>query len=507
MTLTSQIDNCIRLAIRKSPFAPVLRKLLKRKPYEKALGMGRRFGWTTAAEWLLYGEGRYLLEDERFHKLFRENINTDIENEFLLTALRKVLLLSETDSLSSPYITRLVATLIIQTHYNEFVWYRSEEEITKINNLVAAINSDNELAPVYAKYSVLLLMFARLGQTKGLSFERHHLVLESLSDMPAEFERLTQAYFNEYAEEQELKKSVKQFGTISNQTSKEIARNYEEYLYPRWLTWEFPQTDSRIKSLSNHFKPDELDFTNGKFQVLVAGCGTGSKAIEYAIGYGERAKITAVDLSRASLAYATRMAKKYGVNNIEFIQMDLLDLPKLDITFDIVECTGVLHHMKDPVEGGLAIIERVKDNGLVHISLYSEPARKSIVRFRKKYDLESDVSNDDIRNMRLKMMLNDAGIIDEGLSLRWDFFDLNRCKDLLFHPLEHRYTVPQIESFLDALNIEFKGFEKPPIIRSQCWTRYPAKKDRMDIKKWHGFELRHPDAFGGLYEIWAMKSK
>jgi 2-polyprenyl-3-methyl-5-hydroxy-6-metoxy-1,4-benzoquinol methylase len=213
---------------------------------------------------------------------------------------------------------------------------------------------------------------------------------------------------------------------------------YEEYPYPRWIDWDFPQPRTRINKLSNYFSQNELAFVNRPYNVLVAGCGTGSKAIEYAIGYGQNAKITAIDLSLTSLSYAKWKAERHNISNIEFVQMDLLDLPEIDITFDIVECTGVLHHLKDPAEGARAIIAPVKSNGIVHISLYSDLARKSIVELREKYNLVPDSTSDEIRKKRLEMMMNDADLIDNRLSLRWDFFDLHRCKDLLFHPLEHR---------------------------------------------------------------------
>ena len=60
-------------------------------------------------------------------------------------------------------------------------------------------------------------------------------------------------------------------------------------------------------------------------------------------------------LSRASLAYGKRMAARHGIENITFLNGDILDLPKLGRIFDHAECVGVLHHMADPRAGLLAI--------------------------------------------------------------------------------------------------------------------------------------------------------
>ena len=52
--------------------------------------------------------------------------------------------------------------------------------------------------------------------------------------------------------------------------------------------------------------------------------------------------------SAAAMAYAFRKSMEYGMDNIEFKQMDLLNVADLGDIFDIIECGGVLHHMEKP---------------------------------------------------------------------------------------------------------------------------------------------------------------
>ena len=59
----------------------------------------------------------------------------------------------------------------------------------------------------------------------------------------------------------------------------------------------------------------------------------------------------AVDLSLASLAYAKRKSVELGVANLEYRQGDILALGALEERFDLIECSGVLHHLADPFEG------------------------------------------------------------------------------------------------------------------------------------------------------------
>ena len=503
--LRGNISNSLRCIIRNSPMAPMLRKYFRRSQIEDVLEVGREQGWSHAAYWILNGPGSHYLQSGQFHNIFRRGINTNIEYEFLLTEIRKFFLLSGFSNIQDPGKIRLISTIIIQAHYNEFVWYVSDEEKDRVNSIVKSLQCEDQDESDNSANLILLAMYSRIGQINGLSYERHCLLLQEMKRLLPESYEIVSGYIAEHDELLAIKVDIKQIKSIENQASIAIAKNYEEYPYPRWIDWDFPEPGKRIDKLQEFFAFDELSFSSRPFNVLVAGCGTGSKAIEYAIGYGEKAKIFAVDLSRTSLSYAIYMSKKLNIRNIEFMQMDLLDLPSLEMTFDIVECTGVLHHMQDPMKGGEAIIARVRNSGLVHISLYSELARRSIVELREKYALKPNMGNDEIRYKRMQMMKNDTQLIDEGLSLRWDFFDLNRCKDLLFHPLEHRFTIPKIKAMLTELNLEFRGIERPDIIRSELWTHYPAKNEIRNFQKWHEFEVRHPDAFGNLYEIWALK--
>lgn len=500
-----QVENAVRLAIRKSPFAQPLRKVFRKKPLHKATEIGLESGWDTAAQWLLSEGGRSALEDLRFHDFLRHDINTDIQTEFLLTALRQQLLFSGRELLEQPVVQETICTLIHQCLNNEYVWFVSDREKKVLSDKLESVKNTDIAALAWSDVAQLA-MYSRLNEF--LPGDESSLKnIGRIKNIPGCLLAFVETYLAEYEEEMSLKKSIESFGAISRTASKMVAENYEQYPYPRWINMEVPEPGKRHRRLREFFDENELTFLQQPFNVLVAGCGTGNKAIEYALSYGSHVQVLAVDLSRASLAYAARMARKYQAKNIKFLQIDLLDLPKLDRKFDIVECTGVLHHMKDPAEGGRALVECVRDGGIVHISLYSELARHEIVRLRKGHE-ESipSITSDDVRKYRRQWMQEDPALIDDRLPLRWDFFDLNRCKDLLFHPLEHRFTVPQIGRLLDAMGLEFRGLETPDLILTQYWTPYPSPKDRRNLSRWHEFEVNNPDAFGNLYEIWSRKT-
>ena len=82
------------------------------------------------------------------------------------------------------------------------------------------------------------------------------------------------------------------------------------------------------------------------------------------------------------MAYAKRKTDKLGYKNIQYVQADILNLDKLDKTFDVIECAGVLHHMETPTEGLEILVNLLRPNGFMKIGLYSKIARKNLLGVR-----------------------------------------------------------------------------------------------------------------------------
>jgi len=120
-----------------------------------------------------------------------------------------------------------------------------------------------------------------------------------------------------------------------------------------------------------------------KPEILIAGCGTGQHSIGTAARF-KSSKVLAIDLSLSSLAYAKRKTEELGIENIEYMQADILDLGQLNKQFDIIESAGVLHHMDNPMAGWKVLTDCLKPGGLMKIGLYSELARQHIVKIREE---------------------------------------------------------------------------------------------------------------------------
>ena len=221
------------------------------------------------------------------------------------------------------------------------------------------------------------------------------------------------------------------------------------------------------------------------------------------------ARVLAVDLSLSSLSYALRKTNELGLSNIEYAQADIMELGSIDRRFDLIDCSGVLHHLGDPLAGWQVLVALLRPGGLMRIGLYSELARQSVVEGRTLIAEKGyTASSEDIRRCRQDIVsLAEAGNQTMAKLCNFgDFFSLSNCRDLLFHVQEHRYTLPQIKNALKALNLEFLGFE----IRNQDTLKkfkssFPQKGALTSLSHWHQFERKNPDTFSGMYQFWCKK--
>jgi SAM-dependent methyltransferase len=169
----------------------------------------------------------------------------------------------------------------------------------------------------------------------------------------------------------------------------------------------------------------------------------------------------AVDISRASLAYASRKTREAGLRNIEYAQADILKLGALERRFDHIEAIGVLHHLADPKVGWRVLLSLLKPQGTMRVGLYSGIAGRAIADARSIIASEGyQPTPEGIRALRRHMM---------GDAFRWravmqpeDFYYMSGCRDLLFHVIEHRFTLPDIAAFLKEQGLQLVGFEPTP---------------------------------------------
>ncbi len=304
-----------------------------------------------------------------------------------------------------------------------------------------------------------------------------------------------------------IRADIVSMGQITDNTSREVRDQYEESPYPCWQSVKRGRPGDIWVHLSEQFQSTiRHPFPDGPAEMLVAGCGTGRYPVSWAL-FDPNLKVLGLDLSKSSLAYAVRMARKLDVGNVEFLHGDLLELPCLGRGFSVIESDGVLHHMVDPFAGWRVLTDLLHPGGMMKIGLYSETARRNLVPVRDKIrGLGLRPSADDMRELRHRILLGEAEEDLSGALRFWDFYHLNELRDLLFHVMEHRFTIPQIADNLKTLGLEFVGFEfKKDLILRQYAEHNPQDPGMTDLSCWAAFEERYPDTFSGMYQFWCQK--
>jgi hypothetical protein len=112
----------------------------------------------------------------------------------------------------------------------------------------------------------------------------------------------------------------------------------------------------------------------------------------------------------------------------------------------------------------------------------------------------------DIRAFRAEVLSAPAGAPLAGLADSEDLFTMSACRDLLFHAMEHRFTIPGIAAALDALELDFIGFDLPiPGVLHEYRDFNPGDAEMTDLSGWERFEAERPELFAALYVFWCQK--
>ena len=484
-----------------------MRRLAGGAPLAAALTAGRSEGWVAAALSLCRDRTAPLLRDELFLAVLRTGIFRHPEAERLLTALRQVLLLEvPAQRFEERTLFEFALALARQCQINEHVWAASGEEVRRVGQL--GLNVSRLLAgdPSEGRRLLLGALYLPFGKLLGEGLPPQ----QAGAIRPRALRDVAVRYLAEAADERDRRASLPQLGAIADPTARQVAQQYEANPYPRWTSVGLLTASRLRRGLGHYFTADELAFLDRPFDMLIAGCGTGQQAVQAALAFGTHARLLAIDLSAASLAYAARMAERFGAHNIEFAQADLQTLheagPQFAGRFQVIECTGVLHHLAEPMEGWRALLRCLAGDGLMFVGLYSAIARRNLQALRRDPAYPGPGCSDDaLRTFRQALLDRPAGPPGTDLRISRDFYTTSNFRDLALHVSEHPLTIPEIARFLRDNGLSFRGFQLEGGVFARFREMFPGEAWPGSLARWAEFEDAAPHTFNGMYNFWCTR--
>ncbi len=256
--------------------------------------------------------------------------------------------------------------------------------------------------------------------------------------------------------------------------------NYAPNVRAQYEDFPFPLRDPRDEarglivteqdSLSkiNHFCFGGRQGFGDGFRVLVAGGGTGDHSIFLAEQLRDyNASVTYIDISGASLDIARERAKARNLDNIEWHHGSILDIASLDLApFDLISCTGVLHHLPEPEQGLAALRAVLAPEGAMSLMLYGRMGRLSIYAGQELMRLV----NQGVDDRKLKTR-NARAVLQSLPQTNWllrggdpkevlvSFLgDESNLYDTLLHEQDRAYSVTEIYALLAGAQLDLIEF-------------------------------------------------
>ncbi len=244
-----------------------------------------------------------------------------------------------------------------------------------------------------------------------------------------------------------------------------IEAHYDGFPYPQARSMTVPRSPTHTAGvLSYLLRRRAHDALPTRPAVWVAGCGTLQGAT-----WGRvfpSGSVLATDVSRVTLDRASELASRVGANNVRFERHDLREAPPGD-AFDLVVCTGVVHHLPEPVAGLRRIREALAPDGAASVMVYSQPHRAPFEPLRRA-SLALAEGNPSPYAVACRVL--DAALHGRGeplgraaLEALWANREADRSlvADVLLNPREVTYRVDELPGLLGAAGLRFVEWLHP----------------------------------------------
>lgn len=253
--------------------------------------------------------------------------------------------------------------------------------------------------------------------------------------------------------------------------AEEVRDFYDRYPYPRPIDslekygrlWQDPQRRRADYHLYWPARPYKE-----KLSILIAGCGT-AQAARHAVRW-PAAQVSGIDVSATSVRCTQDLKRKHSLDNLTVWQLPIERVSDLEMSFDQIVCTGVLHHLADPDAGLHALRDVLKPDGAMHLMVYAPYGRAGIYMlqdFCRRTGIQA--TDTDIRDLIAALgSLPPGHPLENLLHEAPDFRQEAALADALLHPQDRAYSVPQIFDFLERGGLIFGRWIKQAPYSPHC---------------------------------------
>jgi len=217
------------------------------------------------------------------------------------------------------------------------------------------------------------------------------------------------------------------------------------------------------------------------FRILLPGGGTGNTVV----GLGEqlnhtKTEIVYLDFSLASMRIAQMRANMMGLSGIEWVNDRIENIPQLNLgKFDLIECSGVLHHLPSPqlglnilsnsltARGGLALMVygRIARTGVYHLQELVRLINSGVTNREKELQnvwkvLQSFDYNSLERRLDFRLNGDQAYFINGVFNERDDYWD-TEAYDRLCHKQDRAFSAAELFLFIKNAGLNFVSISGP----------------------------------------------
>jgi len=244
--------------------------------------------------------------------------------------------------------------------------------------------------------------------------------------------------------------------------------------------------------------------------VLVAGCGTW-QAAKYALCH-PNARVVGIDVSPTSLNHTEQLKRKYNLANLETQQLSIENAGLLHRRFDLIVCTGVLHHLTDPDTGLQALRSVLSSTGAMYLMVYA-PYGRTGVYMLQDYCRKLGIGNSLAEVKDLATVVEALPPLHPLVGLlrgARDAQNVDALADALLNPRDRSYSVPELFDFIERNGFSLNRWYWQAPYLPQCGaisatphanrlTALPAREQYAAMELWRGTMTCHsivvsPDA-------------